>query len=67
MTQPYVQGPALVMACSSGTGAIVIVEGETFQEDCWFFGQWFGDRAREVTFFPQNGWMKVRAAVAELR
>jgi hypothetical protein len=66
MSQPYLQGPALVMACSSGQGAIVVVEGETFQEDRWFYSQWFDDRAREVSFFPQNGWTKVVSAVADL-
>lgn len=67
MIAPYVHGPALLIECSAGQGAIVLVEGETFQEDSWFYGQWFGDRAREVSFFPQNGWGKVVAAVADLR
>lgn len=67
MSAPYPQGQALVTACSAGQGAIVIVEGETHQEDAYFYGRWFGDRAREVSFFPQDGWQKVIAAVADLR
>ena len=51
----------------SGNGVCVIVEGETEKEDAWFYERWFGDRAREVTFFPQNGWKEVVAAVADLR
>ena len=64
MSPAYVQGPALLTACSAGQGAIVIVEGESSQEDAYFYGRWFGARAREVSFFPQNGWQKVRAAVS---
>lgn len=67
MTKPYVQGPALLAECAAGSGTIVIVEGETYQDDCYFFGRWFGDRAREVSFFPQNGWKRVVTAVADLR
>jgi len=52
---------------ASGSGVCVIVEGETELEDAWFFRQWFGNRSREVTFFPQNGWEKVVDAVANLR
>lgn len=51
----------------SGVGVCVIVEGETEQDDAWFYNQWFGDRAREVTFFPQNGWTAVVNAVTTLR
>jgi len=52
---------------SSGSGVCVLVEGETELEDAWFYNRWFGDRAREITFFPQDGWERVVAAVAELR
>lgn len=51
----------------SGAGVCVIVEGETEQDDAWFYNQWFGDRAREITFFPQNGWTEVINAVTTLR
>lgn len=51
----------------SGSGVCIIVEGETELEDAWFYGQWFDYRAREVSFFPQNGAEKVELAVAELR
>lgn len=51
----------------SGSGICVIVEGETEQADPWFYNQWFGDRSRELTFFPQGGWEKVAQAVTELR
>jgi hypothetical protein len=49
------------------SGVCVIVEGQTEQDDAWFYSRWFGDRAREVTFFPQDGWERVVDAVAELR
>jgi hypothetical protein len=51
----------------AGRGAAIIVEGESAEKDPWFYGQWFGDLAREVTFFPQDGWTRVVEAVAELR
>ncbi len=51
----------------SGSGVCVIVEGETELDDAWFYNRWFASRAREVTFFPQDGWQKVVAAVAALR
>jgi hypothetical protein len=52
---------------ASGSGVCVIVEGETELEDAWFYNTWFGDRARQVTFFPQDGWERVITAVASLR
>ncbi len=51
----------------SGTGICIIVEGETELDDAWFYSQWFSDRARQITFFPQDGWEKVAAAVESLR
>ena len=63
----YARGSALVTACAAGTGAIVVVEGETERDDAFVYGRWFGDRARDVSFFPQNGWTEVVAAVTELR
>lgn len=51
----------------SGSGVCVIVEGETELEDAWFYNRWFASRAREITFFPQDGWQKVVEAVAALR
>jgi hypothetical protein len=67
VSDTYLQGQALLTACAAGTGVIVIVEGETYRDDVYFFSRWFGDRAREVSFFPQNGWARVVAAVTELR
>ncbi len=52
---------------ASGSGVCVIVEGETEQEDPWFYRFWFDNRAREVTFFPQDGWERVVDAVQTLR
>ena len=52
---------------ASGSGVCVLVEGETELEDAWFYNTWFGDRAREITFFPQDGWQKIVTAVASLR
>ena len=57
----------LEVTVRSGRGVAVIVEGESAEQDPWFYGQWFDDRARQVTFFPQNGWSRVIEAVAELR
>lgn len=52
---------------TSGSGVCVIVEGETELDDAWYYHQWFGDRAREITFFAQDGWEAVVDAVATLR
>lgn len=48
-------------------GVCVVVEGETDQDDAWFYNRWFSNRSSQVTFYPQNGWEKVTAAIAELR
>jgi len=45
----------------------VIVEGESRQDDPRFYTHWFGDRATEVQFFPQDGCGRVEEAVIELR
>lgn len=52
---------------ASGSGVCIIVEGETELEDAWFYNYWFGNRSREVTFFPQDGWEIVVDAVMTLR
>lgn len=57
----------LELEIRSGRGVAVIVEGNSYEEDPWFYGQWFNSRASQVTFFPQNGWCQVVEAVAELR
>lgn len=67
MKQRYLEGEALLAACRAGSGVIVMVEGETAQDDAYFYQQWFGGQAREITFLPQNGWRRVEAAVRELR
>lgn len=67
MNRRYLEGDALLIECRAGAGIIVIVEGETERDDAWFYQQWFGDLAREIRFFPQNGWLKVLAAVVSLR
>jgi len=51
----------------TGQGIPIIVEGNSDEDDPWFYRQWFDDRARQVTFFPQNGWSQVVKAVAGLR
>lgn len=51
----------------SGQGLAVIVEGSSYEEDPWFYGQWFNYLARQIAFFPQNGWPRVIEAVRELR
>lgn len=63
----FVSGPALLAKCRAGRGAIVVLEGETVDDDPFFYNLWFGDLAREVSFEPQNGWAKVVSAVKELR
>ena len=57
----------LELEIRAGRGIAIIVEGDSYEADAWFYGQWFNDRARQITFFPQNGWPRVVAAVAELR
>ncbi|MCX6068330.1 MAG: DUF4435 domain-containing protein, partial [Chloroflexi bacterium] len=52
---------------ASGNGLCIIVEGETAQDDAWYFGKWFNNRAQDFTFFPQNGWEQVINAVTVLR
>ncbi len=52
---------------ASRTGIFIVVEGETELDDAWFYSQWFSDRARQITFFPQDGWEKVVGAVENLR
>lgn len=64
---PYPLLDELEISVRAGRGVAVILEGESFEEDPWYYGQWFGNRAREVTFFPQDGWAQVFTAVAELR
>ncbi len=51
----------------SRSGVCIIVEGQTALDDPWFYNHWFGGQARRFTFFPQDGWEKVRDAVAALR
>ncbi len=63
----YLRGNELLMKCRAGRGVVVLVEGETEQDDPFFYNRWFGDRAREVSFFPQNGWQQVCTAVAQVR
>lgn len=52
---------------AAGSGLCLIVEGETDQDDPWFYQHWFGAESRRFTFFPQDGWEKVQTAVATLR
>ncbi len=63
----YPEGEALLAKCRAGLGKLVIVEGETDDDDPWFYGRWFGNLARELTFIPQNGHEKVVQAVRDLR
>lgn len=63
----YQTGDALLAACRAGRGAIVIVEGESDEDDAWIFKQWFGAESMRLTFIPQNGWREVMKAVALLR
>lgn len=58
---------ALLETVRSGTGALVVVEGQTARDDPYYYGRWFGDLAREVRFVHQNGHSLVKKAVAFLR
>jgi hypothetical protein len=52
----------------AGSAVAVIVEGESIGDDAWVYGDiWFGDRAREVRFLPQDGWNRVVDAISQLR
>jgi len=55
----------LEIAFLTGKGIAIIVEGNSYEDDPWFYGQWFNDL--EVKFFPQNGWRRVVDAITELR
>lgn len=52
---------------TTSSGVCVIVEGETERDDPWFFHKWFSDCARDVTFFPHDGWDIVIQSVTDLR
>jgi hypothetical protein len=58
---------ALLAAARAGQGTIVVVEGEHSNEDQYYYTRWFGNIATQVSFFAQNGWVKVTSAVADLR
>ncbi|HKX31826.1 MAG TPA: DUF4435 domain-containing protein [Blastocatellia bacterium] len=57
----------LAVELGAGRGVAVILEGDSSEDDPWFYGQWFGGLASKVTFYPQDGWTQVVKAVAELR
>ena len=57
----------LEVSIRSGRGIAIILEGQSYEEDYWFYGHWFGGLAQKVTFFPQDGWLRVQQAVAGLR
>lgn len=63
----YPKGALLLASCRAGLGKIVIVEGESLDQDPYFYGRWFGAPAQQLTFIPQNGCEQVVKAVAELR
>jgi hypothetical protein len=56
-----------VTAWLAGRGTAVFVEGDTARDDPWIYGRWFGGRATEISFFPQNGWHTVSEAVRQMR
>jgi hypothetical protein len=63
----YASGDALLAICRAGQGTLVFVEGESEEDDAWFYNRWFAARATEVTFVAQNGWSQVARAVATVR
>lgn len=58
---------ALLETVRAGTGALVVVEGQTARDDPFYYGRWFGDLGREIRFVHQNGYSMVKKAVAHLR
>lgn len=52
---------------TAGRGIAIIVEGDSFRDDPYYYRRWFDDRASEVSFYPQDGWSQVLNAVAQLR
>lgn len=64
---PHLDSAAILVTTRAGQGTIVIVEGETSEDDEYFFKRWFGGLATQVSFFAQNGWTQVARAVADLR
>ena len=57
----------LAIALSVGQGVAVIVEGDSNEDDPFFYRRWFNHRQGEVSFYPQNGWAQVITAVTALR
>lgn len=58
---------ALLESVRAGTGALVVVEGETKNDDPKVYGRWFGHLGRDLTFVHQDGYRQVQKAVAYLR
>ena len=58
---------ALLESVRAGTGALVVVEGETKNDDPRVYGRWFGHLARDLSFVHQDGYRQVQKAVAYLR
>ena len=55
------------MLIRSGRGMAIIVEGETYADDAFFYGRWFGGQAGQISFYPQDGWPQVVTAIRALR
>jgi len=58
---------ALLESVRAGTAALVVVEGETRNDDPKVYGRWFGHLARDLSFVHQDGHRQVKKAVAYLR
>lgn len=58
---------ALLEAVRAGTGAQVVVEGQTERDDPWYYRRWFGALGSEVSFIHYDGCTRVKRAVAYLR
>lgn len=58
---------ALLERARAGAAALVVVEGETRNDDPRVYGRWFGYLARELMFVHQDGHRQVKKAVAYLR
>lgn len=58
---------ALLETVRAGTATLVVVEGETRNDDPKVYGRWFGHLARDLSFVHQDGHRQVKKAVAYLR
>ena len=57
----------LEIAITGKQGIAIIVEGDTFADDPFYYRKWFDTHSDDIAFYPQNGWTQVVTAVKALR